>query len=141
MKHAKGFTLIELLIAVAIMGILAAIAIPAYSDYTKRGKIPEALSGLAAKRIAMEQFYQDNRTYVNGTGCTTDSSTSKYFDFSCATAATATAYTIRAVGKSSMTGFTYTIDQSNTKTTTAVPSGWSLPNPNTCWATKRDGTC
>lgn len=40
-----------------------------------------------------------------------------------------------------MTGFGYTVNQDGTKTTSAVPSGWTTPNPNTCWATKKDGSC
>jgi type IV pilus assembly protein PilE len=90
----------------------------------------------------MEQYFQDNRTYVGGTGCTADTSSSKYYDFSCASAATATAYIIQAVGKDSMLGFTFTIDQSNQKNTTAVPTaaGWSLPAGN-CWVTKKGGVC
>lgn len=141
-KFTKGFTLVELMIVVAIVGILAAVAVPAYSSYTMRGKIPEALSGLAAKRVQMEQFYQDNRTYLNGTACTNDTTTSKYFTFSCSVAGTATAYTIQAVGTGSMTGFTYTIDQNNTKQTTAAPAGWAAAAmPTTCWITKQGGSC
>jgi len=105
-----------------------------------RGKIPEATSNLALKRVQMEQWFQDNRTYVGAPGCAADTTTSQYFDFSC-TVQTATAYTIQALGKDSMLGFTYTIDQSNVKTTAAVPSGWSQHSPNTCWVTKKGGMC
>lgn len=146
MKTQKGFTLVELMIVVVIVGILSAVAIPAYSNYVIRGKIPDATSNLAKKRVQMEQFFQDNRTYLAGTGCTADTTTSQYFDFTCATApgvvATATAYTIAAIGKNSMAGFTYTIDQSNTKQTTAAPTGWAAATmPTNCWITKQDGQC
>lgn len=50
----KGFTLIELMIVVAIIGILAAVAIPAYSDYTKKAKATELIQGTAALKTAVE---------------------------------------------------------------------------------------
>jgi type IV pilus assembly protein PilA len=53
----KGFTLIELMIVVAIIGILAAIAIPAYQDYTIRGQVSEGLTMAAAAKAAVSEFY------------------------------------------------------------------------------------
>jgi len=149
MKFSKGFTLIELLIAVAIIGILAAIALPRYNDYVIRGKIPDATSNLAGKRVQMEQFYQDNRTYVGGTACNTDTTSSKYFTFSCTAAPgvapTATAYTIAAMGKNpgTMAGFTYTVDQSNAKTSTIVSPARAVFNATStsCWITNTGGAC
>jgi len=58
--HAKGFTLIELMIVVAIIGILAAIAIPAYQDYTIRAQISEGLNLAAASKAAIEEYYSEN---------------------------------------------------------------------------------
>jgi type IV pilus assembly protein PilE len=139
MKSQKGFTLIELMIVVAIIGILAAVAMPAYSNYTLRGNIPNATSNLATARIAMEQYYQDNHTYLNGGACGATMPTNvQFFTFACAGA-----YTITATGTGSMAGFTYTIDQSNNKTSTiAAPanSSWIAPQTN-CWITKQGGTC
>ncbi|WP_273777595.1 pilin [Acinetobacter sp. GSS19] len=57
MNAQKGFTLIELMIVVAIIGILAAIAIPAYSDYTARAKVTEAVGALAAAKTSVSEFY------------------------------------------------------------------------------------
>jgi type IV pilus assembly protein PilE len=125
----RGFTLIELLVTVAIVAILAAIALPSYSDYVKRGKIPDATSALSNGRVTMEQWFQDNRTYV---GATCPSSTTN-FAIGCALAAST--YTITATGAGSMTGFTYTIDQTGAKATTASP--WNTNA--TCWVTKPGG--
>lgn len=142
---ARGFTLIELMITVAVIAILSAVALPSYRDYVIRGNVPEATSRLATKQVQMEQFFQDNRTYVAGPGCAADSS--KFFDFTCTdgtNTVTQTLYILTAVGKGSMTGIKYTIDQSGAKTTsisTGAPAGWSNPSPNTCWATKKGGVC
>jgi len=59
-KLNQGFTLIELMIVVAIVGILAAIAIPAYQDYTVRSKISEAMTALAAAKTSISESYISN---------------------------------------------------------------------------------
>lgn len=59
----QGFTLIELMIVVAIIGILAAIAIPAYQDYTKRAHVSEGLSLAAGAKTAVSEFYSTNNAW------------------------------------------------------------------------------
>jgi len=59
----KGFTLIELMIVVAIIGILAAIAIPAYQDYTIRAQVTEGLNLADAVKVAVADYYTQNGTF------------------------------------------------------------------------------
>ncbi len=144
MKQETGFTMIELMIVVVIIGILASVALPAYQNYTIRAKAADAMSGLGNKRVSLEQFYQDNRTYVGAPACVADSSTSQHFNFSC-TVQNDASYTLLAAGKpgAPMEGFNYTVDESNVKTTTIqapAPSNWIATSTN-CWITKQGGAC
>ena len=65
MNAQKGFTLIELMIVVAIIGILAAIAIPAYQNYTKRAQVSEGLSLAGGAKTAVAEFYSSNNRLPN----------------------------------------------------------------------------
>ncbi len=64
----KGFTLIELMIVVAIIGILAAIALPAYQDYTKRTHVSEGLSLAGGAKSALTEFYSSMGRWPGATG-------------------------------------------------------------------------
>ncbi|PLC04939.1 type 4 fimbrial biosynthesis protein [Variovorax sp. RO1] len=150
-RSLQGFTLIELMIVVAVIGILAAIALPSYNDYVRRGQLPAAFNGLSEYRVKMEQYYQDNRNYggtncadgTSGTGWNTFPITKERFTFSC-TLNTRTgvsgeqSYTITAEGASGRaTGHTYTINELGTRQTTAF-KGSTVTQ--TCWLTS-SSTC
>jgi type IV pilus assembly protein PilE len=140
----QGFTLIEVMIVVVIVAILSAVAYPAYQDYVIRSRVPEATSNLATLQTRMEQWFQDQRSYQNGTACggapSTSMPTSSYFTFTCT--ATATTFTLTATGKNQMNGLVYTVTEAGLRATTVSgtpPGGWS-GNAN-CWVTKKGGTC
>jgi type IV pilus assembly protein PilE len=148
MKVAKGFTLIEVMIVVALIGILASIAMPAYNDYVTRGKLVEASTQLSDLRVKIEQSFQDNRNYSNfvvgdgsaiscnllPAGTTSAAVGTKYFSYACTT--TATTYQFTATGLGNLSAFSYTIDQNNAKTS-ATPWG----NGATCWIMSKGSSC
>ncbi len=142
-SNAGGFTLIELLIVVVIVGILAAIALPNYSDYIKRSKIIEATSALGDLRVRYEQYFLDNRTYVGGCAQfkATVQAPVKSFTIDCSAGETATAYVGTATGLAAkgMAGFTYQIDQSNARSSKITASGWT--GNDSCWAIRKNGDC
>lgn len=143
MKLASGFTLIELLIVIAIIGVIAAIAVPQYGDYVTRSKLAEATATLSEHRVKMEQFFQDNRTYANAcaAGSIAETPVRRYFAYDCGTP-TATTFTITATGvpAQGMTGFVFTINQANARGTTTVGTGWNGAG-STCWVTNKAGGC
>lgn len=74
----KGFTLIELMIVVAIIGILAAIAIPAYQDYTARAQMSEAVELLAGGKTPLAEWYADKGTWPTDPASVMNTLSGKY---------------------------------------------------------------
>lgn len=145
LRAGAGFTLIEAMITVAIIGILAAVALPSYRDYILRGHLADASNGLATIRAQMERHFQDNRTYATVGAFTTPCAaaagprTFNLFVVSCSGTPTGTAFTLQAVGSGTASGFTFTITEADVRATTAAPTGWT-----TCatgWMLKRGQTC
>lgn len=147
MRRHAGFTLLEMMIAVAIIGILAAVAYPSYTEHLRRGKIAEAMSILADTRTKMEQFYLDNRTYVGSDAAnmpcnaTVMGANAKHFTFACSNLGTGT-YTVTATGVAAqgMNGFSYTVNEANVRATTITGvSGWT--GSSSCWVRAKGGVC
>ena len=110
MRSATGFTLIEVMITVAIVAILAAVAIPSYTDYITRSKIQEATTTLLAQRTKMEQYFQDQRTYSGACDPLNPNTVApvptglKYFTVSCPTRSTGRSWRRRTCGARHRTG-------------------------------------
>ena len=145
--RSRGFTLIEVLITVAIVAILAAVAVPAYMDSVRRGKLVDGTVRMGDYRAQLEKWFLDNRTYQTvppaGATCGIPSPTpapNDAFQLTCV-ANTPTTYTVTATGR--LAGgmdplFTFVVDQANVRSS-AGPSGWA--GSGTCWAVRKDGSC
>lgn len=150
MHRSRGFTLLELMIVIAVIAILAAIALPSYTDYIARGKFVEAHGQLADVRVKMEQWFMDNRTYLNaaGTACGVAMPTgqnARYFTYTCAGAAQT--YTVTAAGNAAegLAGINFTVDQANTRATTvtggSVMATRGYADNAGCWVRKKPSQC
>lgn len=133
-KRQAGFSLIEIMIAVVILGILTAVALPSYNGYIQRARLTEAFTGLAGLQPGMEQHWSNNRTYA----AAPLPEDSEHFAFAL-TVGNASAYTVTATGQGAADGFVYTIDQNGNRATTGVPEGWT--DNDACWVDREEGTC
>lgn len=139
----KGLTIGEMVIGLIIIGVIMVVIYPSYNNYLIREKVPEATAALVEKRTQMAQFFQQNRTYAGAPACTKDESTSKNFIFMCNRLSDGSGYSLHAIGRGAMAGFSYTIDQSNDKATSIAapaPTAWIASNTG-CWVINRGGTC
>jgi type IV pilus assembly protein PilE len=137
-KPAYGFTLIELMIVVAILAIIAAIAIPNYSAYVQRSRVPVALDALQAHYARMEQRFQDTGSYANGDACAVaPAATAGAFSLSCTIGNSGRSFTTTATGSAAMNGYGYSINHNGVRATTAHPKGTPAQS---CWSVK-GSTC
>jgi type IV pilus assembly protein PilE len=152
MKQQRGFTLIELMIVLVVAAVLAAIALPSYTDYVRRSKLAEAHANLADLRVKLEQFYQDNRNYGSTAatcGAGVPATQMRYFSYSCNWGAGGTNqfYTVTAAGLAAqgLEGLSFTITESNVKATTvtggSAMEGYGYTGNANCWVTKMGGLC
>lgn len=141
--RTSAFTLIETMVVVAIVAVLAAVALPSYAGYVKRSHILEAVARLSDARARMEDYFQDERTYVDGAGhCGAPPPAMTSADaFTLTCSATATTYTYTATGTATkaMSGFVFSVDQTGARSTVAVPPGWLRAAD--CWTIRADGLC
>ena len=96
-----GFTLIELMIVVAIIGILAAVAIPSYQDYTARSQVSEALSLTAALKSPLTEWHSNNGNWPAAAGSISDTLTGKYVASIALANVTSNGISVRATMKTS----------------------------------------
>jgi type IV pilus assembly protein PilE len=134
----RGFTLIELMITIAIVAILASVAMPAYTAYIQRARVPVALDGLSAYLTRMEQRYQDVGSYANAANaCAVAVPAADNFVVTCAISNAGQGFTATATGNGPVAGYAFTINHLGVRVTTAHPKGAPAAN---CWST-RGGTC
>lgn len=139
MKEAskRGFTLIELMIAVAIVGILAAVAIPSYMSQTRKNRRADAFSAITAIEQAEERWRANNTSYTsalttaspNGLGLSS-TSTGGYYTLA-VSATSGTGYTVTATAVS---GKSQASDTGCTTLEVVVSNGAPTPSQSSCWS-------
>ena len=117
MKNMKGFTLIELMIVIAILGILLAIAIPAYQDYTIRAKVSECVNAAAPLKLGVSEFVVSNARFPSAIASVGNTFTTKFCN---AQTYTTGALTLPVNGSVGATGITITLSAKTTQGTNVI---------------------
>ncbi len=127
--YAKGFSLIEVMVVVVIIGILAAIALPAYQGYLQQGRRVDATSALMSIQAAQEKHRISNTSYTTNLATLgiNSSSAEGYYTLA-VTAANATSYTATASGTGPQAS-----DTGCTTITLAMSAGNTTKSPADCW--------
>lgn len=124
MKRPTGFTLIELMIAVAIAGILAFIALPAYQQHILKSNRADAIETLATTATTLERQFTNTNSY-QGLALPTQSTNNNY---SITAVVTATTFTLTATAKGKQSKdtecATFSLDQAGVKTATTAGACW-----------------
>jgi type IV pilus assembly protein PilE len=142
-RSSSAFSLLEAMLAVAIVAILAAIALPSYANHVRRSRILDAVAQLADARARMEQYFLDERTYVDAAGACgvppAAATSAAAGSVTCAATATTFTYTAAGLAAKGMADFVYTIDEAGARATVSVPRGWVRTGD--CWTVRSDGSC
>ena len=136
MGRSKGFTLMQLMIAVAIAGVLTAMAVSIYTRHVQSSMATAALSQLDRYGTRMQKAFQDNGNYGAG-GCAVVVPTGvKQFEFSCELLSGGQEFVARAAGSTGMKGMTFSIDDQGRRRTEAFPGAADLPS--SCWMVEKN---
>jgi len=132
-------TLVEVMVTVAIVAILASVALPTYTSYITRSRVPAALDALSSVATRLEQRYQDTGNYANGTACGVTMPTVSNFTVTCSLGSGSTgnqSFTLTATGSGQLSGYTYTLTHQGARATPSHPKG----SKTNCWTIK-GGIC
>jgi type IV pilus assembly protein PilE len=135
-RYQTGFTLIELVIAIAIVAILTAIAVPSYQEQVRKSNRKAAATCLTEYAQFMERYYTTNLTYVDADpgelGCAKD--LEERYEFGLTAAATANAYSLTAEAKNAQTDDKKCLNLSINQSGQRSVSGSSSAKPTDCWS-------